>query len=933
MQDFLPFIVIGLTAGSVYGLAGTGLVLTYKTSGVFNFAYGAIAAVAAYVFYWMHVREGVAWPIAAVVCLFVLGPLMGLMLELLTRMLSQVGTQYQVVGMIGLALGIAGALTLWGNTWADAGTFVPFPDFLPTSTFTVFDVNVGYNQLITMVIALVSAIGLYLFFRWSRLGVAMRAVVDNPDLVNVAGTNPTRVRRWAWVIGTMFAAMSGLLLGPTIGLSVLLLILLVVQAFGAAAVGYFSNLPLTYAGGLLIGIAAALSTKYVSDINWLGGLPASIPFIVLFVALLVTPRRLLALRRSPPPPPPRVAYTAPPRVSIAGAAILVGVLVFIPDLVGVKLAAWTIALLYVILFLSLGLLVRTSGQVSLAQLGLAAVGAAAFGHLISDHGIPWLPALLLAGLIAVPVGAIIAIPAIRLSGVFLALATLGFGIMLEQMFYTQDIMFGPTAAGIRAARPSIGQSDRGYYYVVLACVVVCAIVVVALTRGRLGRLLRALSDSPMALDTQGATTNVTRVLVFCVSAFFAGIFGALYAGFVGSINGTSFPAFNSLTILALVVLVLGGAPWYAIMAAALFQLVPAYVTVDDINIYLQILFGFAVIGVGLQARRPASVPVPIRNFLDRLGGRRPVAPAPVGTPALASPRASAPTVALEPVHTNGHATPTPTPGVGAGLEIVELVVRYGGLVAVDGLSLQAPRGRITGLIGPNGAGKTTTFNACSGLVRPTRGRVLLDGHNVTRLGPAARARRGLGRTFQKSELWPSLTVEENIALGREAAMAGGNVVSQLVARPAERRTVVDAVDVAIELTGIGTLRDRQAALLTSGERRLVELARSLAGPFDIILLDEPSSGLDPTETERFGAVLQRVVAGRGAGLLLVEHDMSLVMEVCEHIYVMDFGRPLFNGSAQEVRASSLVQAAYLGSEEVEAAIAVAPRAPAAAEGV
>ena len=450
MQDFLPFIVIGLTAGSVYGLAGTGLVLTYKTSGVFNFAYGAIAAVAAYVFYWLHVQEGMSWQLAALLCLVVLGPLMGLLLELLTRMLSEVGTQYQIVGMIGLTLGIAGVLTLWGNSWSDPGQYVQFPDFLPTETFTVFDVNVGYNQLITMLIALVSAIGLYLFFRWSRLGVGMRAVVDNPDLVNISGTNPLRVRRWAWVIGTTFAAMSGLLLGPTVGLSVTLLILLVVQAFGAAAVGYFSNLPLTYVGGLLIGIAAALSTKYINDITWLGGLPPSIPFIVLFVALLVTPRRLLALRRSPPPPPPHASYRVPTRVNLLAAAVLVAVLLFIPDLVGVKLAAWTVALLYVILFLSLGLLVRTSGQVSLAQLGLAAVGAAAFGHLVSDHHVPWLPAVLLAGLIAVPIGAIIAIPAIRLSGVFLALATLGFGIMLEQMFYTQDIMFGPTSAGVHA---------------------------------------------------------------------------------------------------------------------------------------------------------------------------------------------------------------------------------------------------------------------------------------------------------------------------------------------------------------------------------------------------------------------------------------------------------------------------------------------------
>ncbi len=901
MQEFLPYIVIGLTAGSVYGLAGTGLVLTYKTSGVFNFAYGAIAAVAAYVFYWLHVREGVAWQVAALLCLFVLGPLMGLLLELLTRMLSHVGVQYQIVGMIGLTLGIAGVLTLWGDSWSEQGAFVQFPDFLPTGTFTVADVNVGYNQLITVLIALVSAVGLYLFFRSSRLGVSMRAVVDDPDLVNMAGTNPLRVRRWAWVIGTMFAAMSGLLLGPTVGLSVTVLILLVVQAFGAAAVGYFSNLPLTYVGGLLIGIASALSTKYVTNITWLNGLPPSIPFIVLFVALLVTPRRLLALRRTAPLPPPHPTYTAPARVNVLGGAVCVGLLLFIPDLVGVKLAAWTIAVLYVILFLSLGLLVRTSGQVSLAQLGLAAVGAASFGHLVSDYHIPWLPAVLLAGLIVVPVGALIAIPAIRLSGVFLALATLGFGIMLEQMFYTQDIMFGPTSAGVTATRPSFAQSDRDYYYVVLVAVVLCAIVVVALTRGRLGRLLKALSDSPVALDTQGTTTNALRVLVFCISAFLAGIFGALYAGFVGSINGSSFPSFTSLTILALVVLVIGGAPWYAVMAAAALELIPAYVTSADINTYLQILFGFAVIGVGLQARHPASVPAPIRRLLDWLGGRKPdrsdtvsAVPAAAATPQIRRDQPS------------------------EGLEIIELTIQYGGLVAVDGLSLHAPRGRITGLIGPNGAGKTSTFNACSGLVRPTHGRIKLQGNDVTRSGTAARARHGLGRTFQKAELWPSLTVEDNIALGREGALAGGNFARQVIGRPGDRRTVQHAVDEAIALTGVAELRHRQAALLSSGERRLVELARSLAGSFDVILLDEPSSGLDPTETELFGAILERVVAERGTGLLLVEHDMALVMDICEHIYVMDFGRPLFDGTPSAVRASEVVQAAYLGSDEVEA---------------
>ncbi|MDQ1430461.1 MAG: hypothetical protein QOF40_1063, partial [Actinomycetota bacterium] len=356
-------------------------------------------------------------------------------------------------------------------------------------------------------------------------------------------------------------------------------------------------------------------------------------------------------------------------------------------------------------------------------------------------------------------------------------------------------------------------------------------------------------------------------------------------------------------------------PWYAITAAAAFQLIPAYVTSDDINTYLQILFGFAVIGVGLQARHPASVPVALRRFLVRSGGRGPAV-----VPAAVAPGVARLAVAPEPPP----AAATRVSLDGAGLEIVELTVRYGGLVAVEDLSVSAPLGRITGLIGPNGAGKTTTFNACSGLVRPARGRILLHGDDITHSGTAARARRGLGRTFQKSELWPSLTVEENIALGREAAMAGANVVHQITARPGDGKVVEAALDQAIALTGIEALRHRQAALLTSGERRLVELARSLAGSFDIILLDEPSSGLDQSETERFGGVLQHVVAERGAGLLLVEHDMALVMEVCEHIYVMDFGRSLFDGTPEQVRASELVQAAYLGSDEVEAVIAAEP---------
>ncbi|MFN2536655.1 MAG: ABC transporter ATP-binding protein [Mycobacteriales bacterium] len=248
-----------------------------------------------------------------------------------------------------------------------------------------------------------------------------------------------------------------------------------------------------------------------------------------------------------------------------------------------------------------------------------------------------------------------------------------------------------------------------------------------------------------------------------------------------------------------------------------------------------------------------------------------------------------------------------------GLSVRDLTVAYGGLVAVAGASLEAPPGRITGLIGPNGAGKTTTFNACSGLVRPAKGAVFLHGEDVTRCGPAERARRGLGRTFQKLELFDRLTVRENVELGREATLVSQRVLGQLFASASEKNEARQAADEAIELCGIGHLSDRPTGSLPTGQRRLVELAMTLAGPFSVLLLDEPSSGLDPAETGRFGEILLQVVAERGTAILLVEHDMALVGEVCEYLYVYDFGKPLLDGPVREVLSSPVVAAAYLGS--------------------
>jgi ABC-type branched-subunit amino acid transport system ATPase component len=252
-----------------------------------------------------------------------------------------------------------------------------------------------------------------------------------------------------------------------------------------------------------------------------------------------------------------------------------------------------------------------------------------------------------------------------------------------------------------------------------------------------------------------------------------------------------------------------------------------------------------------------------------------------------------------------------------GLTVEGLSVRYGGLHAVTGVSLEAPAGRLTGLIGPNGAGKTTSFNALCGLLKPSAGSIHLFGEDISHLSPPARAQRGLGRTFQRIELFDTLTVADNVALGREANMAGSRPLRHIFTRASERATVAEAVEEAITLCGLEALTGRRAGTISTGQRRLVELARAIAGDFKILLLDEPSSGLDATETKRFGAILREIIARRGTGILLVEHDMSLVMEVCEYIYVIDFGVPIFEGTAPEVRTSEVVRAAYLGSEAVE----------------
>jgi ABC-type branched-subunit amino acid transport system ATPase component/branched-subunit amino acid ABC-type transport system permease component len=911
MNEFLPFIIAGLATGAVYGLAGMGVVLTFKTSGILNFGYGSIAAADSFVFYALYVNLHWAWPFAAAVALLVVAPILGLLMELLARSLSDSSETIKVVATVGIILIVEAIALLWNGTSAPT-----FPHFLSQSTVRILGTNVTWEQVILFVFSLVAGAALYLFFRYVRLGVLMRGVVDNHELVSMSGDDPVRVRRWAWVIGTVFASAAGLLLAPTMPVDGVTLPIAVFSAFGAAAIGYFASLPLTFAGGLLIGIAGALIDKYAATISWLSGIPASLPFIVLFLVLILIPRARLVQRRLVPVKPTLRSYTAPGRVRLGSGVIVIALLALVPTLQGSHVAVWSEALIDVILFLSLGLLVRKSGQISLCQLAFAAVGAASFGH-FAPH-MPWLLALILATLVAAPVGAVIAIPAVRISGVFLALATLGFGILMEQVFYSTGLLFGDNPLGLNDPRPdfSIGgwnlSSDNGFYYLILIITVLVALFVTSIGRGRLGRLLEALSDSPVALETHGVDSSVLKVIVFCISACIASLAGALTGMLYSFALGSYFPSFTSLELVVLVVIIVIGDPWYAVVAAIGYAVVPGYITSETTSTWLTLLFGVTA-ALAAYGARGFPMPMAMQQFLNRLGGRRTSAATAGGSPVQARTLSVVPAPApAEPRDIREKDGRADRAADREGLVLEGVSVSFGGVKAVNGVSLAAPMGQITGLIGPNGAGKTTLFNASTGLVRLRGGDVYVLGSKITRYGPAARARRGLGRTFQQGQLFDRMTVRQNVAMGREAPLAGRNPFDQVFGPPRESRDISAAAAEAMELTGITRLADEQAGLLTIGQRRLVELARALAGQFDMLLLDEPSSGLDAHETQRFGQVLRSVVDQRGCGILLVEHDMALVREICDHVYLLEFGQLIFEGTPEQMLTSDTVRSAYLG---------------------
>jgi branched-chain amino acid transport system permease protein len=560
------FILSGLVIGSIYAISALGLVLTYTSSRVFNFAHGAIAYSIAVFYYWLNTENGWSIPTAAVFSVLVMAPLLGLFLwAVLFRHLTHAPPEVRFLATVGLWVALPAALKLLfpfsKNEIRDPQGLVS----APAEVFHVFGVAVNMDQAVVLIGAVVVVVGLTIVMRWTAVGLMSRATVDSPRAAAGAGINTTAMTAGSWMVGCALAGLAGVLLSPShiLGLSETQFTLLLVASFAAAVVGRLTSLPLTFAGAMLIGLLQGLSKDFLPSSGVLAeGLQPSIPFIVMLVFLLVYRglgrEQFEADLRSGPieaevlPSAPLHGWRAAVG-PLALALALFSLPLWVDDFwIGVISQGVALA----ILFLTFTIATGEAGLLSLCQVTLAGIGAFATVRLATESGWPLGLALLAGALLAVPIGMLVAALSLRLGDLYLALATLAFGLLVQNLVFARED-FTNFGAGVDVARPvffGIDFNDRVEFYLLLAfafCVV--ALLVVNLRKATTGLVFAAMRSTETATATIGVSIVRTKLLAFGVSAFIAGLGGGLYAITIGRATPLSFNVLAGVVWLAIVV--------------------------------------------------------------------------------------------------------------------------------------------------------------------------------------------------------------------------------------------------------------------------------------------------------------------------------------------------------------------------------------------
>jgi ABC-type branched-subunit amino acid transport system ATPase component/branched-subunit amino acid ABC-type transport system permease component len=899
MQEVIRFALLGFGVGALYALASQGLIVIYRGAGVLNFALGAIGMVGVYAQWELQTEHGMPFIAAAIIGVAVSALLGALTHLLIMRNLWKVAPLVRVIATLGVLITLqAAAILRYGSNG------VVVPSELPTKIIHVSGtIVITQDRIYLIAIAAAVSVGLWALYKYTKFGLGTSAVAENQRAASSLGWSPDTIATINWTLGSALAGLAAILIAPIVTLQPTIMTNLILAATAAALVAGFTSFPIAFFAGLVIGIAQTEINRFWDQ----PGAGQAAPFLLIVVWLVfrgqALPLRDFVLQRLPSIGNGRISWGW----VAAGIAIFV-ILINIANLQWV--AAMTITVCTALVLLSVVVITGYTGQLSLAQFALAGFGAWVAGRLEADTHCSFWIALLVGVVATVPLGVLLALPAVRTRGINLAIVTLGLGTAIELMLFDNTAYTGGVS-GTQVGLPSlfgldisaVGHPIRWGVFSLIV-LVLATLAVSGVRRSRTGRRLIAVRTNERAAAALGISVVAVKLYAFALSAAVAALGGILLAYQSTSINYQSFASFTSITDVGYAMLggigylmgpVIGGTMANGGINTQLF---------DEFGTgfgkYVPLISGLSLILIVLANQNGIAreTITQVRWLQGKLGRSMPfLRPRPAREVDLPA---------------RDHVAPVPPKTLVA----EDITVRYGGTTAVDSVSLAVAPGRILGLIGPNGAGKTSFIDAVTGFARLAEGRLTLDGVDITKASPAKRARLGLGRSFQSLELFEDSTVLENLRVASDPPSKLAHLSDLVWPKNPELSPEVVAAIHSFELED---KLNRQVQDLSYGERRLLAIARAVAARPSVLLLDEPAAGLGDRETAELASLVRLLADESGMAILLVEHDMNFVMSVCDELVVLDFGRNISSGSAEQVRHDPTVVAAYLGVEDAQVA--------------
>ena len=904
-------LTLGVIVGVTYGSLAIGLILVYRSSGVINFAHGEIGALGAAVLGIAVTRWSFPYWIAMVTAVVVSGATGAITEMTVIRRLRKAPPLMSVVATLGVAQFVL-LLTFSINSQVTAGRAYPQPSFMPTFEVGALRVTSSFSAMLLLTPLLVVALVAFLHHSWS--GLAIRGAAANEDSARLAGIFPGRMSGLSWALAGAIAGFTAVLLIPTRGFITAEFFGpgLLLRALVPALIARMFSLPWALAGGIAVGLV-----EQVVFWNFSSGVADVALLVIVITTLLANPQR-----EGRAEPKGRWTVVQPWRPvpdefkriweirNLSPITASVGLLFFLClPLVMTNSAAiiMTAILSFALVGLSIGVITGLGGQLSLGQFALAGVGAAVAFHVTSatgNHALAFLVAALSAGAVSVVVG----LPALRIRGPMLTVTTLSFALAAQTWLLKQPWMLGD---GVEPDRVSIAglilDTGKKYYLFALVVFVAAFGVVRNFWRTGLARRLVALRDNESAARAFTIPPTSVRIQAFAFSGFLAGLGGAVFANSLSRITPVTFSVGASINVVAMAVL--GGIGIVAgpLIGALYIVGVPRFIPLDSAGLAASALGWLVLIlyfpGGLAQLVRPARDG--LVRWLARRRGLDPDAIWEGGARDATAGIDRKPGRVLDSRRTVHEG--------GVLLSAAGLHKSYGGLQAVHDVSLHAAAGEIVGLIGPNGAGKTTLFEILGGFTRADEGTVRFMDLDISGKKPESRARLGLIRSFQDSTLFPTMTVVDAVKLALERKRPTRLTASLLGFKREERRKRREALEV-VRLLGLEPFQNRQISELSTGTRRLTELACVVALDPVVLLLDEPSSGIAQRETEALGRLLVRLRDELGITMIVIEHDVPLIMSVADRMIAMETGRIIAEGTPEQISVDPLVVESYLGGD-------------------